>query len=69
MNESSPRPLTPCPSCAATTVEALSQSSETTYVDYLRCRTCGHVWTVEKGSDVVFRHITPLARRRPPGES
>ena len=40
-----------CPGCAADTVKLLDFSSSISLVWYLRCNSCGHVWTLPKGVD------------------
>ena len=48
-----------CPACDGDRVRLLSSLSESSDVDYFRCR-CGHVWTVDRKTAELIAHITPL---------
>ena len=39
----------PCPHCRTPAPRHLPHTSEYSLVDYFRCDTCGHVFTVTKG--------------------
>ncbi len=45
-----PDAVVTCPACSADTVNLLEYSSSVALVWYLRCRACGHVWTLEKSA-------------------
>jgi len=34
--------------------------SEQTYVNYYRCDACKHIWTTDKQTHALVRHVTPL---------
>ena len=46
-----------CPGCAADTVKLLDFSSAISLVWYLRCNSCGHVWTLPKDSEGTAPHV------------
>ena len=40
-----------CPECSSGDIRWLSHLSQSCWVDYYRCVTCGHVWTLPKPGD------------------
>ena len=44
-------PMLKCPECAADSIALLEYSSSIALICYLRCSSCGNVWTIEKSSD------------------
>jgi len=59
-------PTLSCPNCGTMTPRRLAHSSDGANVNYYKCASCGHVWTVDKRNPDVVRHVTPLedAHRR-----
>ena len=47
----------PCPKCEQPLAQ-LRPMSYQAYVDYYCCVGCGHVWTTEKGTSKVLKHVT-----------
>jgi hypothetical protein len=52
-------PTLPCPNCQTPTRRAMDLS-EQTYVNYYRCDACKHIWTTDKQTHALVRHVTPL---------
>ena len=40
--------VVPCPACAATATDCLTNLSQSAHVDYFRCQLCGHVWNLPR---------------------
>jgi hypothetical protein len=53
-------PTLPCPSCDKPTPRLLDTSSKDAAVNYYRCDHCGHVWTIDKDTGLLIKHVTPL---------
>ena len=57
-----------CPNCEASGTRKLDQVSGFGFVDYYRCGSCQHVWTADRDTHEVLRHITmftgPQARAK-----
>jgi hypothetical protein len=47
----------PCPKCQQVLAQLMALSHHA-YVDYYCCGGCGHVWTTEKGTSTVVKHVT-----------
>ena len=62
-------PYRPCPNCAAHTPRLLEATSTEAYVWYLRCGTCGHVWTVSREDGTIVHHVTPIPPKDAPPKS
>jgi hypothetical protein len=61
-------PTVPCPNCHAPTRRAMDLS-EQTYVNYYRCDGCKHIWTTDKQTHALVRHVTPLTSPPPDPQS
>ena len=48
-----------CPGCAADTIKLLDFSSSISLVWYLRCNSCGHVWSCADRRAQVHRSRSP----------
>jgi len=51
-------PFRPCPVCAKPTPRVLEAASDGAVVWYVRCQTCGHVWTVSKDGKETVKDVT-----------
>ena len=60
-------PVLACPNCGAATPRDLGQSTLAP-VNYYRCEACKHLWTTDKNTNEIVRHLTPLTKEatRPP---
>ena len=52
-------PTLRCPNCQALTSRAM-EMSEQMRVNYYRCEHCKHIWTTDKETHALIRHVTPL---------
>jgi hypothetical protein len=53
--------LTPrCPSCQTSDARKLDEPSRIAFVDYFQCEHCHHVWTADRGTHRILRHVTPM---------
>ena len=48
------------PACSAQTPRHLHLTSDMAHVNYYRCETCGHIWTINKHDPSKVTHVTPL---------
>ena len=55
-------PVISCPNCGGLTPRNL-ETSEVAAVNYYRCGDCAHVWTTDKTTHVILKHVTPLTRK------
>ena len=55
----------PCPSCGKSEARHLDGVSQDATVDFFDCRTCHHLWAVDKRDPSKVRHLTPLPPVRP----
>jgi hypothetical protein len=39
----------PCTKCGSLDTVCIETISSVSWVDYHRCKTCGHVWSIERG--------------------
>jgi hypothetical protein len=52
-------PIQPCPHCETQTPRGLESISKGAWVNYYRCLSCGHVWTMPKdGTPVKLKDVT-----------
>jgi len=56
-------PFRPCPNCGVPTPRVLEATSKEAVVWYVRCDTCGHVWTVSRDANETVHDVT---ERTPP---
>jgi Zn ribbon nucleic-acid-binding protein len=58
-----------CPHCQIPSPKLMDMSRECS-VDYYRCESCSHVWTVDRVTGQFIQHVTvertPVRLRRPP---
>ena len=59
-------PYRPCPNCRATAPRLLEATSAAAYVWYVRCATCGHVWTISKDGKETTQDVTVRTNRDQP---
>jgi hypothetical protein len=59
-------PTQPCPACDRPTARQLGDASKNAVVNYYVCGICGHVWTTDKNTGALVRHITPLTKKKSP---
>ena len=59
-------PIQPCPACAQQPPRHLDETSKEAHVNYYRCNSCGHIWTIHKQDPSRVTHVTRLPE---PGES
>ena len=60
----------PCPACGLPTGKRLYETSNYATVNYYICDLCGQVWTSDKYTGAIVRHIRPLTKKkRPPNAS
>jgi hypothetical protein len=57
-------PTLPCPNCQSLTPRQMTEPPELTRVNYYRCESCKHIWTTDKQTHQLIRHVTPLAPKR-----
>ena len=57
----------PCPACGNVTPKLLDEPSKLAAVIYYRCH-CGMVWTTDKNTGAIVRHVTPLPDTPPDRE-
>ena len=43
----------------------LDEVSKNADVNYYRCEACGHVWTTDRKTGEILKHVTPLTRVEP----
>ena len=55
-----PMHIQPCPACDRPTARLLDDTSKGAEVNYYTCDPCGHVWTTDKDTGAILRHVTPL---------
>ena len=56
-------PTLACPACQTLT-RHLDFPSEGATVNYYRCLSCSHVWTVSKTDPLRIAHVTPLPKSK-----
>lgn len=49
-----------CPRCEKPEARKLDEASRIAFVDYYQCGSCHHVWTADRGTRKILRHVTPL---------
>jgi len=59
-------PMSPCPQCRQQTVQALEGINAYAHVSYYRCRTCGHVWAIDRRHPALPIHVTDPSGVIPP---
>jgi hypothetical protein len=62
-------PTLACPACTTLTPRLLENCSQDASVNYYRCPSCSHVWTVGKDDPTLIRHVTPLLEKPSSGSS
>jgi hypothetical protein len=60
-------PVQPCPACYHQTPRHLHDTSTEAIVNYYRCLTCGHIWTIHKLNPAIVTNVTPLPKKPPTG--
>ena len=55
--------IQPCPACNKPTARLLDGTSKDAVVNYYICGPCGHVWTTDKHSGAIVRHVTSLTAK------
>jgi hypothetical protein len=61
-------PVQPCPACGRTTPKLQDDFIKYALVNYYRCEGCGHVWTTDRVTGAIVKHVTPLPEKKRPPE-
>jgi len=58
-------PVEPCTACGQQTSRQLRETSNDVVVNYYSCRSCGHIWAVNKQNPSITTNVTPLPHKPP----